>query len=240
MGGLSIGRQRYLFFVKNVIKLVLDMDKLDPCVFSSGGPLPAAGGGGFGVSNAQPNPLASSTFNQSSPNPFSSVGTSTNPFSSKPPGFGNFGPSTTFSFNSSAFAPSTSSNPFSSTTAASTSSFLSSTTPQFGSSSLFSSSNSQPPASQSAFSSTTSPGTNLNFPSSLNFGNTQSSSLFQSTVPSIGQSGSAFGPPFTQSSLFSQPSTGVGGNLFSSSPSLLTPNNPMGFGQPTVSSLLNL
>ncbi|XP_023512469.1 nuclear pore complex protein NUP98A-like [Cucurbita pepo subsp. pepo] len=200
-----------------------------------GGPLPAgqsaSSGVGFGVSNAQPNPLASSTFNQSSsPNPFSTA-TSTNPFAPKSSGFGAFGPSTTFSFNSSAFAPSSSSNPFASTTAASTSSFLPSTTSQFGSSSLFSSSNAQPLASQSAFSSTTSPGTNLTFPSSLNFSNTQTSSLFQSTTPSIGQTGSAFGAPFSQSSLFRQPSSGVGGNLFSSSPSLLTSSNPMGFGQ---------
>ncbi|TYK01639.1 nuclear pore complex protein NUP98A-like [Cucumis melo var. makuwa] len=198
-----------------------------------GGPLPAgqsASGVGFGVSGGQPNPVASSTFSQSSPNPFS-TSTQTNPFAPKPSGFGTFGPSTTFSFNSSAFAPSTPSNPFASTTAASTSAFLSSTTSQFGSSSLFSSSNTQPLASQSAFSSTTSPGTNLTFPSSLNFGNTQSSSLFQSTTPAIGQTGSAFGAPFSQSSLFSQPSSGVGGNLFSSSPSLLTSSNPMGFGQ---------
>ncbi|XP_023534368.1 nuclear pore complex protein NUP98A-like isoform X1 [Cucurbita pepo subsp. pepo] len=203
-----------------------------------GGPLPAGqstGGVGFGVSTAQPNLLASSTFSQSSSNPFSTAA-STNPFAPKPSGFGTFGPSTTFSFNSSAFAPSSSSNPFASTTAASTSSsFLSSTTSQFGSSSLFGSSNAQPLASQPAFSSTTSPGTNLTFPSSLNFSNTQSSSLFQSTAPSIGQTGSAFGAPFSQPSLFSQPSSGVGGNLFSSSPSLLTSSNPMGFGQSSAS-----
>ncbi|XP_022157427.1 nuclear pore complex protein NUP98A-like isoform X2 [Momordica charantia] len=201
-----------------------------------GGPLPAGqstGGVGFGVSNAQPNLLATSTFSQPSSNPFSTA-TSSNPFAPKPSGFGTFGPSTTFSFNSSAFATSSSSNLFPSTTSASTSSFLPTTSSQFGSSSLFNSSNTQALGSQLAFSSTASPGTNLTFPSSLNFSNTQSSSLFQSTTPSIGQTGSAFGAPFTQSSLFNQPSSGVGGNLFSSSP-LLTSSNPMGFGQSSAS-----
>lgn len=79
------------------------------------------------------------------------------------------------------------------------------------------------------------------FGTGFSFASTQSSPLFQSSTPSLGQnslfgqSGSSFGqssaPAFGQTSLFSAPSTGFGGNLFSSTP-LLSSNV---FGQSTPS-----
>ncbi|KAJ7945107.1 Nuclear pore complex protein NUP98A [Quillaja saponaria] len=82
-----------------------------------------------------------------------------------------------------------------------------------------------PSLSPPLFSSSTSQGTSSPFAPSINFSNTQSSQLFNSVA--------AFGPtssPFSQnttpapnhSSLFSMPSSGLGGNMFSSNASLTT------------------
>ncbi|XP_052210740.1 nuclear pore complex protein NUP98A isoform X2 [Diospyros lotus] len=218
-----------------------------------GGPAPAgqvASAIGFGASSTPSNPFASSSaFGQSSANLFSSS-TSSNPFAPKTPTFGNtaFGPSSTPAFASSPFGTSSTSNPFGSTSSATTSIFGAST-PGFGantSPSLFGSSSSSAfGSSTSVFGSTSAPGTAPAFGSGLSFANTQSSPLFQSTTPSLGQTSSVFGqtgstfgqsaPGFGQSSLFSTPTTGFGGNLFSSTPSLLSTSNPMGFGQTTPS-----
>ncbi|CAI9759304.1 unnamed protein product [Fraxinus pennsylvanica] len=211
-----------------------------------GGPAPAsqsAGAVGFGSSG-----FGSSTtpaFGQSSANPFSSS-TASNPFASKTPAFGSsgFGASSAPSFGSSPFGASTTSNLFGS----SSSSIFGSTTPAFGAStspSLFGSSSSSAfGSSPSIFASSSAQGTTPSFGSGLNFGNTQSTP-FQSAAPSLGQSSSVFGqatsvfgqttPAFGQSNLFSTPSTGFGGNLFSSTPSLLNTSNPVGFGQTTPS-----
>ncbi|CAA3022457.1 nuclear pore complex NUP98A isoform X1 [Olea europaea subsp. europaea] len=210
-----------------------------------GGPAPASqstGAVGFGSSGFG----SSSTpaFGQSSANPFSSS-TASNPFASKTPAFGGsgFGASSTPSFSSSPFGASTTSNLF-----GSSSSIFGSTTPAFGassSSSLFGSSSSSAfGSSTSIFASSSAQGTTASFGSGLNFGNTQSTP-FQSPAPSLGQSSSVFGqatsafgqttPAFGQSNLFSTPSTGFGGNLFSSTPSLLNTSNPVGFGQTSQS-----
>ncbi|KAK9275408.1 hypothetical protein L1049_022672 [Liquidambar formosana] len=220
-----------------------------------GGPNPAGqstGGIGFGVSNAQSNPFASSsTFGQSSANPFSSS-TSSNPFASKTPSFGSsgFGTSSSPAFSSSPFGSSSTTNPFGSTSSA-TPSLFGTSTPAFGASSspsLFGTSSSSAfGSSPSLFGSASAQGAAPSFGSGLSFGNTQSSPLFQSTAPSLGQTNafgqttSSFGqsttPSFGQSSIFNTPSTGFGGNLFSSTPSLLSTSNPMGFGQTNQPSL---
>ncbi|XP_022736858.1 LOW QUALITY PROTEIN: nuclear pore complex protein NUP98A-like [Durio zibethinus] len=210
-----------------------------------GGPQPAAqpsGGIGFGVSTAPTNPFGSSpTFGQTSSNPFSS--TSINPFSLKPP-----------SFNSTGFTTSTAiSNPFQSTssslfgpTSSTSSIFGSSSTPTFGtSSSLFSSSVTPSfSTSPSIFGTGAAPATTPAFATGLNFSSSQTSPLFNST-PAIGQTSNAFGhmtstfgqnaSNFGQTSIFSTPSTGFSGNMFSSSLSLAPSSNPAAFGPTTPS-----
>lgn len=221
-----------------------------------GGPNPAgqtAGGIGFGATNMQQtNPFAPSpAFGQSPANPFS-TSTSSNPFASKTPAFGSsgFAASSTPSFSSSPFGASSTANPFGSSTSSPTPSlFGASSSPAFGSGSspsLFGASSSPAFGSTpSLFGSASAQGTGSSFGSGLNFSNTQSSPLFQST-PSLGQTSSAFGhstsafgqnaaPSFGPSSLFNTPSTGFGGSLFGSSPSLLSTSNQVGFGQTTPS-----
>ncbi|KAL3499127.1 hypothetical protein ACH5RR_041859 [Cinchona calisaya] len=213
-----------------------------------GGPAPAGqstatigfGSSGFGSSS---NPA----FGQSSASPFSSS-ISSNPFAPKAPAFSSsgFGSSSSPAFGSSAFGASAASNPFGSTTSSTPSLFGSN--PTFGAStspSLFgSSSGSTFGTSTSIFGSSLAQ-TTPTFGSGLSFGNTQSSPLFQSITPSLGQTSSPFGqtassfgqttPAFGQSSIFGSPSSGFGGNLFSSTQSLLTTSNPIGFGQTTPS-----
>lgn len=217
-----------------------------------GGPAPAGqstGVIGFGATPVQSNPFASSSaFGQSSANPFSSS-TPSNTFGQKTPAFGSTGfGSSSAAFNSSPFGASPTSNPFGSTSSGTTSIFGASGS-AFGtntSPSLFGSASS--PAfgtSTSIFGSASAPGTASAFGSGLSFANTQSSPLFQSSTPSLGQTNSLFGQTapsfgqntqaFGQSSLFNTPSTGFGGNLFSSTPSLLSTSNPVGFGQTTPS-----
>ncbi|XP_052483089.1 nuclear pore complex protein NUP98A isoform X3 [Gossypium raimondii] len=207
-----------------------------------GGPQPAAqatGGIGFGASTVSTSPFGSSTFGQTSANPFSS--SSTNPFSLKPP-----------SFNSTGFATSTTtSNPFQPTSsslfgqASSTSLFSSSSTPTFGTgSSLFGSSVTPSfSSSPSIFGTGAAPATTSAFATGSNFGSSQTSPLFNSS-PAIGQAGNAFGQMtstfgqntgnFGQTSIFNTPSTGFSGNMFSSSLSL-APSNPAAFGPTTPS-----
>ncbi|OVA16590.1 Peptidase S59 [Macleaya cordata] len=204
---------------------------------------PAAGGIGFGAP-VQSNTFGTTPFNQPSTNPFSST-TSSNPFSAKTPAFGS---SSTSSFSSSPFGTSSTANPFgtsSSTTpsifGAPTTSFGPSTSPSpFGTSST-------PSFTTSPFGPTSTPGTTATFGPGLT-NNTQSAGLFQSTTPSLGQTSSAFGqtattfgqsttPSFPQSNMFNTPSTGFGGNLFNSTPSLPTTSNAV-FGQTTVSPTL--
>ncbi|GFS44551.1 nucleoporin autopeptidase [Actinidia rufa] len=215
-----------------------------------GGPAPAgqsAGAIGFNATNTQSNPFASSSaFGQSSANPFSSS-TSSNPFAPKTPAFGSTGfGSSSNAFTSSPFGASSTSNPFGSTSSATTSIFGASA-PAFGantSPSLFGSSSSSAfGSSTSIFGTASAPGAAQAFGSGLSFANTQSSPLFQSTTPSLGQTSSVFGQTassfgqstqaFGQSSLFNTPSTGFGANLFSSTSSLLPTSNPIGFGQAT-------
>jgi nuclear pore complex protein Nup98-Nup96 len=143
-----------------------------------------------------------------------------NPFAPKTPSIGglNFGSSSTPAFNSSPFGASTSST------------FGVGSSPSiFGSSPLFSSSQA----------------TNAGFGS-----NTQSSPLFQSNAPSIGQAGSAFGQtttsfgqnpssPFGQGILGASTTPGFGVNTFSSTSSLISSSNALGFGQSNVSSSLD-
>ncbi|KAL0446576.1 UNVERIFIED_CONTAM: Nuclear pore complex protein A [Sesamum latifolium] len=214
-----------------------------------GGPAPAGqataavgfGGSGFGSSSTP-------AFGQSSANPFSST-TSSNPFAPKTPVFSSpgFGSSSTSAFGSSPFGTSNTSNPFGSTSSTS-SALFGNTTQAFGvntSPSLFSSSSTSAFGSPSIFGATATQGTASAFGTGLGFGNTQSSPLFQSTTPTLaqtsspfGQTSSAFGqtaPGFGQSNLFSTPSTGFGGNLFSSTSSLLSNTNTLGFGQTTPS-----
>lgn len=207
-----------------------------------GGPNPAAqstGGIGFGATNPQPNPFAASSgFSQPAANPFS-ASTSSNPFAPKTPAFTStaFGSSTP-AFNSSPFGTSSTSNPFGSSTPSTAPSIFGSS-PGFGATSSSSLFGTAPGfgSSTSIFGSASAPGTTTSFNSGLNFGNTQSSPLFQSSTSSLGQTSSPFGqsaPMFGQSSLFSTPSTGFGGNLFSSTPSLL-PTSNTGFNQTTPS-----
>ncbi|XP_057463018.1 nuclear pore complex protein NUP98A-like isoform X2 [Actinidia eriantha] len=215
-----------------------------------GGPAPAvqsAGAIGFSATNTQSNPFASSSaFGQSSANPFSSS-TSSNPFDPKSPAFASTGfGSSSNAFTSSPFGASLTSNPFGSISSATTSIFGASA-PAFGantSPSLFGSSSSSAfGSSTSIFSTASAPGAAQAFGSGLSFANTQSSPLFQSTTPSLGQTSSVFGQAassfgqstqaFGQSSLFNTPSTGFGANLFSSTSSFLPTGNPIGFGQAT-------
>ncbi|CAK9178036.1 unnamed protein product [Ilex paraguariensis] len=210
---------------------------------------PSAGAVGFGASTTQSSPFASSsTFGQISVNPFSSSASS-NLFAPKTPAFSSsgFGSTSTPAFGSSPFGTSSTSNPFGSTSSATPSIFGS--TPAFGaniSPSLFGSSSSSAfGSSTSVFGSSSAQATTPSFGPGLSFGNTQSSPLFQSTTPSLGPATPAFGqttssfgqstPAFGQSSIFSTPSTAFGANLFSSTPSLLTTSNPLGFGQTTPS-----
>ncbi|TYH28025.1 hypothetical protein ES288_A02G112600v1 [Gossypium darwinii] len=207
-----------------------------------GGLQPAAqatGGIGFGASPVSTSPFGSSTFGQTSANPFSS--SSTNPFSLKPP-----------SFNSTGFATSTTtSNPFQPTSsslfgqASSTSLFSSSSTPTFGTgSSLFGSSVTPFSSSPSIFGTGAAPATTSAFAPGINFGSSQTSPLFNSS-PAIGQTGNAFGQMtstfgqntsnFGQTSIFNTPSTGFSGNMFSSSLSLAPSSNPVAFGPTTPS-----
>ncbi|GAA0164130.1 transporter [Lithospermum erythrorhizon] len=181
-------------------------------------------------------------FNQSSPNPFSST-TSSNPFAPKTPGFNStgFGSTSAPTFNSSPFAVSNTSNPFGTVTSSAPSPFSVSAS-TFGANptpSIFGSSSSTGFATTpSLFNSSTSQGTISSFGTGSNFGNTQSSPLFQSSTPSLnqgslgfGQTNSAFGQnvsPFGQSNLFTSPSTGFG---LSNTPSFQT----QGFGQATPS-----
>ncbi|KAF5774645.1 putative peptidase S59, nucleoporin, nucleoporin peptidase S59 [Helianthus annuus] len=163
-----------------------------------GGPNPAgqsSAGTGFNMNNTQQaNPFASSSpaFGQSSANPFSSS-TSTNPFAPKTSTFGTttFGNSTP-SLGSSPFA-SAASNPFGSTPTPAPSAFGS--TPAFGSTTSGSLFGSTPAfgTSTSIFGTTQAQGTTSSFATGLNFGSTQSSPLFQSTTPTLGQTSSPFG-----------------------------------------------
>jgi len=155
-----------------------------------------------------------------------------NPFAPKTPSIGglNFGSSSTPAFNSSPFGASTSSGLFGSTSLPTSSTFGVGSSPSiFGSSPLFSSSQA----------------TNAGFGS-----NTQSSPLFQSNAPSIGQAGSAFGQtttsfgqnpssPFGQGILGASTTPGFGVNTFSSTSSLISSSNALGFGQSNVSSSLD-
>ncbi|KAK9121588.1 hypothetical protein Syun_019205 [Stephania yunnanensis] len=206
-----------------------------------GGPNPAAqpaSAAGFGSPAAQSNPFGSPAFGQSSSSLFSS--SSSNPFNSKTSAFGSssFGAPTTPAFGPSAFGASAT-NLF--PTASSSTSF---STPAFGatsSPSLFGSSSSPAFGSSPSIFPTSTPGPSTSaFGSGLNFGNTQSAGLFQSTTPSLGQTTATFGqgttPSFGQSGLFNTPSTGFGGNLFSNtSASSLSATNVAGFGQTTPS-----
>ncbi|KAI4372140.1 hypothetical protein MLD38_010413 [Melastoma candidum] len=195
-----------------------------------GGPNPAAQSGGavgFGATSSTP------AFSQSSP--FGSTTTS-NPFGSKPFGSTGFGSSPSISaFN----APTASTTP---------SPFGSTSTPAFGATqpSIFST------AGTSAFGSTPSLFSSLPGSSSLNTGfPTQSTPLFSSTTQAFGQPGSGFGQTtssfgqtttpfgqttsaFGQTNIFSTPSTGFSGNIFSSTPSLV-PSSSLRFGQSTPS-----
>ncbi|XP_039045283.1 nuclear pore complex protein NUP98A-like isoform X3 [Hibiscus syriacus] len=204
-----------------------------------GGPQPSAqpsGGIGFGVS-AAPTPApapanpfgGSSSFGQTSANPFSS--TSANPFSLKPPSFNSTSLSTSATTSnpfqptsSSLFGPTSSTPPsiFSSTTSTfgtGSSPFGSSFTPSFSSS-------------PSIFGTGAAPATTPTFATGLNFSSSNASSVFNST-PAIGQTTSTFGQN-TSNFGINAPSSGFGGNVFSSSPSL-APNNAAGFGSVTPS-----
>ncbi|XP_047315699.1 nuclear pore complex protein NUP98A-like [Impatiens glandulifera] len=220
-----------------------------------GGPSPASQSASssvpFGGTAQQTNPFASaSPFGQASASPFTST-TASNPFAPKTPGFGSaFGSSSTPSFGSSPFASSSNANPFGTTSApaptpsifgGSVSAFGASTSPSlFGSTSSLGFGSSP---SASIFGSGPSSSSSAAFGTGFSFANTQSSPLFQSSAPSLGQtsvfgqSGPSFGqssaPAFGQTSLFSAPSTGFGGNLFSNTPSLS--NNLFSQSTPSLS-----
>jgi len=139
-----------------------------------------------------------------------------NPFAPKTPSIGglNFGSSSTPAFNSSPFGASTSSGLFGSTSLPTSSTFGVGSSPSiFGSSPLFSSSQA-------------------------------------TNAPSIGQAGSAFGQtttsfgqnpssPFGQGILGASTTPGFGVNTFSSTSSLISSSNALGFGQSNVSSSLD-
>ncbi|KAH1103503.1 hypothetical protein AAZX31_13G246800 [Glycine max] len=204
-----------------------------------GGSLPSTqstGLTGFGSSTTQTNAFSPSpVFGQSSANPFSSTAPNSNPFAQKSSPFSSgFGTSAAPAFSSSAFG--------SSTSAAAPSLFGSSPSP-FGANSSSTPGFGQSP---SLFNTAPAQATSSPFGNSI-FGNTQSSPLFSSAAPTGGQTGSAFGqntspfgqtttPSFSQSSLFSSPSSGLVGSIFSSS-APLTSNNLTGFGQtaPSIS-----
>lgn len=223
-----------------------------------GGPNPA-GQSAFAASTTQSSPFASSpTFGQSSAaNLFSTAQTSSNPFAQKAPAFGTtFGSTSTSAFTSSPFGTTpTNNNPFGSTTSATPSPFGASGS-GFGTTSSpspFGAQSSPSPfgvQSSSAFGSTPSIfGTTPGQGSTSAFGsNTQSSTLFQTTAPSLGQTTSTFGqtgspfgqststPSFSTSSLFNTPSTGFGGNMFSTAQAQPSSSNAGAFGQSTFSS----
>lgn len=198
-----------------------------------GGPHPSGqstGLAGFSSSTTQTNAFSPSpVFGQSSANPFSTTTPNSNPFAPKSSPFSSgFGTSAAPAFSSPAFGPSTS--------AAAPSIFGSSPSP-FGASSSSTPSFGQ---STSLFNNAPAQATSSPFGTSI-FGNTQSSPLFSSAAPTIAQTSSAFGQnpspfgqttttPFSQSSLFNAPSSGLVGSIFSSSASL-TSNNLTGFGQ---------
>ncbi|XXG38903.1 hypothetical protein AAC387_Pa01g0002 [Persea americana] len=211
-----------------------------------GGPNPASqptSGMSF-AAPAQSSPFGTtSTFGQTAANPFSST-TPSNPFGPKTPTFGPSGfatPSTT-AFNS-PFG--TSSSAFGTTASASAPSiFGPSPTPPFGagsSSSLFSATTTPSFGSSPSIFGSSALGT------TTTFSNTQSSGLFLSSTPSLGQTTSAFGQTtpafgqttsaFGQTNPFGTPSGGFAGNLFTSNstPSLLSTSNPGGFSQTTPS-----
>lgn len=208
-----------------------------------GGPNQSGQSGGVGFpASGQANPFGStSTFGQPAANPFSSA-TPSNPFAPKPSPFG----STGFASSSSPFGStlgSSSSNPFGSTSAtpslfgtASNTAFGPSTSP-----SIFGGTATSAFSSPSLFGSTS--GSTSTFSAPLNFGNTQASGLFQSSTTSLGQAPSPFGQqtgfqqtaPAFSTNLFNTPSTGFGGNLFSTSSSMLSASNPVGFGSTTPS-----
>ncbi|XP_076936769.1 nuclear pore complex protein NUP98A-like [Bidens hawaiensis] len=218
-----------------------------------GGPNPAgqsSGGMGFNMNNTQqPSPFASSSpaFGQSSANPFSST-TAANPFASKTSTFSTGFGSSTSTLASSPFSA-TPSNPFGSTSAPS----AFGSTPAFGSTtafgsatsgSLFGTQSASPFGTSTSLFSTQAQGATSSFGTGLNFGNTQSSPLFQSTTPALGQTSSPFGqtpsafgqaaPSFGQSAPAFGQSNAFGGNMFSSTPSLLNTSS-MGFNQTTPS-----
>ncbi|XP_077217735.1 nuclear pore complex protein NUP98A-like isoform X2 [Tasmannia lanceolata] len=192
---------------------------------------------------------AAGMFGQTAANPFS-TSTSSNPFGQKSAfGSSGFGSSSTPPF-SSPFGAS-SSSPFGATSSAAPSIFGVPSTPSFGASSASPFGASTTPAfgsSPSLFGSGSAPGTSPAFGSNLTFGNTQSSGLFQSSTPSLGQMPSSFGQStsafgqntssaFGQTNPFSMPSTGFGGSLFTSNsaPSMFNTSNTVGFGQTTPS-----
>ncbi|XP_072974682.1 nuclear pore complex protein NUP98A isoform X2 [Typha angustifolia] len=214
-----------------------------------GGPNPSgqpAGGIGFSAPT-QSSPFgATGAFGQTAANPFSSS-TASNPFALKTPAFGatGFG-STSTSLFSSPFS-SSSSSPFGSTSSTPTL-FGGPTGAGFGSntsSSIFGGTTTPAFSSSPSIFGSSMAGSGSAFGSGLTFGNTQSSGLFQSSAPSFGQAPSPFGQPSTGfqqntpafgSNLFSTPSTGFGGSLFSSStPSIFPSSTPAGFGQTTPS-----
>ncbi|KAL8196324.1 hypothetical protein R6Q57_025324 [Mikania cordata] len=217
-----------------------------------GGPNPAAqssGGMGFNMNTTQPtNPFASSSpaFGQSSANPFSSA-TSINPFAPKTSTFGTpgFGSSTP-SLGSSPFGAA-SSNPFGSTPSPAPAPSAFGSTPAFGSTtstSLFGTPSSSAFGISTSIFGTQAQGTTSAFGAGLSFGSTQSSPLFQSTTPTLGQTSSPFGqapsafgqaaPSFGQSTPTFGQSNAFGGNMFSSTSSLLSTSS-MGFNQTTPS-----
>ncbi|KAL3613753.1 hypothetical protein CASFOL_041827 [Castilleja foliolosa] len=205
-----------------------------------GGPAPASQATSVGAFGNTGFGTTTSTFGQTSANPFSSS-TSSNPFAPKTPAFGSpgfgsspasgFGSSPASGFGSSPFATSNTSNLFGSTSSGASNVF-GNTTQAFGvptSPSLFSSSNPAGFGSPSVFSSSSTQGTVSAFGTTMGFGNTQSSPLFQSSTPTLTQTSNPFGQ--TPSTL-TQTS-----NPFGQTPSTLTQtSNPFGqtssaFGQ---------
>ncbi|CAL1373740.1 unnamed protein product [Linum trigynum] len=187
----------------------------------------------FNAPAAQSNPFApTSTFPQTSPNPFSST-TASNPFAPKA-----FAPPATSAFSSSPFSAPTAANPFQST------SFPSSSSGPFASSSpsLFGPSSSSSFASTPSLFTSSAQGTTSAFNPTMAFPNS-SSTLFQSTTPSLSQTGSGFGPatsafgpsstsPFGPSNAFNTSGTSLQGSLFSSTPSLFPSTNPVSSSTP--------
>ncbi|CAK8572221.1 unnamed protein product [Lathyrus sativus] len=194
-----------------------------------GGPLASApqptGMAGFNSSTTQTNAFSPSpVFGQSSANPFSSTTPNSNPFAPK---------TSTFSSGFGTSAPAFSSSAFGSSTSAAAPSIFGSSTSPFGANS-----SSQAFGSSSSLFNTAAQSTSSPFGSSI-FGNTQPSQLFSSAAPSNSQSSSVFGQNtspfgqtagFSQSSLFSSPSSGLVGSIFSNS-APLTSNAMTGFGQ---------